>query len=120
EAEHTSQSDCAAHLARPILYLTNGVPIDNPEEPEHRGKSQYSCFHQQLQVVVVRLIDKEVGIERAELRIYNRECPQSPSENRLFQEHFQSVAIDEIANVAGNFGMRSAHGCDAFTEFRAA
>ena len=49
-------------------------------------------------------IDKQAGIEAAELWIDLLECAEPPTQNRAFGEHRHGVLINMQSNIAGEFG----------------
>ena len=118
--KHAGQSHRAAHLTWPISDLLDASGIKHHHEPEHGCEAQQAHFHEQLQVIVVRFVDEEVGIESAELRIHDRKCSQAPPQNGLLEEHAKAVAVDVGANVAGKLGVSGAGGGDTPAEFAAA
>src|SRR5271165_6070888 len=104
EAEGTGQSDGTVYVRHPVFDLGQGAAVKDDQEPDHGGKTENSCLDQQLRVVVVRFIDEEIGIERAELRVNGGESSESPSEDGLAAEHLYGVAIDGRAHAARDFG----------------
>ena len=66
-------------LALPSIW-EGGLVIHALDQP---------AFDRELQIIVVRFIDEEIGVEGAELRIHDRKCSQTPAQNRLLQDQQQ-------------------------------
>ncbi len=93
--------DRSTDLAGPVTYFLDGPCVDRHQKPEHRCEAEHTHFHEQLQIVVVRLIDEEIGVEGAELRIHDGKSSQAPAQHGLLQEHLKAIAVDVMADVAG-------------------
>ncbi len=93
-----------AALISPVQFrdFLDGSSVDRQQKPDHRSESKQTGLHEQLQIVVVRLIDEEIGVEGAELRIDDWERSQAPAEHGFLEEHPKAVAIDGDANVIGD------------------
>src|SRR4030095_13651743 len=76
----------------------------DPEEPDCGAESQQTGFSGELQVVIMRLINQQTGVEAAELRIDLLECDEPPAQYRASGEHDSSIAINTETNIAPEFG----------------
>ena len=73
------QSDRPVGVFRPVLQLSEPIAIHRPQKPEHDGESQPSHLDQQLEIVVVGFVDKEIGVKTSKLGIDIGEYSQSPA-----------------------------------------
>src|SRR5262249_48643529 len=91
----------------PVIKFGPGVPESENEEPDSDSEAGHARLGEQLQVGVVGgCVDKEGGIEAAELGIGERECAKAPSQNGPRTPHAQAVAIDGKPYSAAEFLMR--------------
>src|ERR1700682_3742987 len=87
----------------PILELTRGLAEDQHQKPDRDGAPNHPGLDQQLQIIIVRMVHEEAGIETAEFRVNNWEGAESPTEEGLLDQHAQTVTIDAEANSSVNF-----------------
>src|SRR5580700_2818329 len=80
EPQRASQGNGAADIGGPVTDFSQGIAIENDQKPHHDGKAEHSGLGQQLQVVVVGLVDKEVGIERTKFGVDHGEGSKSPAQ----------------------------------------
>src|SRR5262249_6691441 len=67
------KSQNAIGIFGPIGKLRSRAAECRYQKPERDAEPDHSCFYQQLQVIVVRLIHEKAGVETAKLRIDLRE-----------------------------------------------
>src|SRR5450755_1143449 len=79
------------------------MPKDEYEIPDRNGESGQAGLDQQLQIVIVRLVDEEGGVETAKLRIDNWKRAESPTQQRPLEQHMPAVAVDGNANSTADF-----------------
>ena len=107
-------------IFRPTIQFLARPVIRCPNKPEHGGKSQCTHLVEQLQVVVVRLVHKHVGVETAVLGVDDGKRAQPPAEYRFVPEYSQRVPVNAQARSAREFragiGSKAGH---AVRQFRA-
>ena len=93
----------AARRLGPILKLGRPTPEDQHQKPGRDRESRHSRLDQQLQIIIVRLVDKEQTVETAKFRVDDGERAESPTQQWPLRKHAQAVAIDAEANPAIDF-----------------
>src|SRR5439155_26184417 len=92
--KHGHQGYCAVSFVCPVRDFLTRLAEDRHYQPQHDCESHRSGFHKQLDVIIVRFVHVEIGIEAAKLRINVGKCAQPPSEDRFREKHLQTVTRD--------------------------
>src|SRR5208337_2993968 len=101
--EQRGHGHCTASRLSPILKFARRPAEDQDQKPDGDGESRQASLDQQLQIIVVRLVHEEGGVETAKFRIDDGKGAESPTEKWPLDKHAQAVAIDAEANPSAKF-----------------
>ena len=90
---------CPIPMILPVPESRESLPVNSDQKPDHQREANDASLNQQLYIVVVSFINKQIRLKTPVLRVHSRKRIQAPTPNWFLRKHGYAVSHDLRADA---------------------